>query len=540
MASTLLKNHKVFLTRIPFPSVKRIGRIRTGIRTAAKVLEKDLISKAKKLREEPKLILPKCEGNCKKCVFTPFERRIGLIQKFKDDEKKLSNFARHGDQFCRAYAATLLLAISEKAPYLAVARTPYGNISYAVRGKVKKEKLIGMQYFNDPKWRLMSVYDLASKKHLYIYSTREEMICTGTSPNPPRTFVNEMINKLKYRLNNAHTCQHLSPDHPEKETYLSIKWLSADVEIAVCEKCLKDDENMLNTLVQRIAAHNPSDDFEVNVIFKLICKSKCGECGVNKEPKCSSKLIKDYKHGVISDNTLVQKFLKDVEVELKSSRKQVFVSDNECYGDDLISFVDDLHPSKIEREGLQGMLKEIDEPVVIKNASPNKVFTTYWTDHGQAAIYAIVKDKDLAEELFEKADIQKNAPSFILKNAATKAKRRDILSSLPEYKTLPSVAKFADDIAKIYKTKGKEKAIRFVEKHSGRDTKIKSIGYAFLLAMGQTRGKEWQYNKTEIDFASYLKDFASRLLNAEPKEYHKALKNLLAASGSTEKITLDD
>ena len=520
--------------------MKRVRRVRTGIRTAAKVLEKDLISKAKRLRKEPKLILPRCEGSCKKCIFTPIERRLELIQKLKDDEKKLASFARHGDQLSRAYAATLLLAISEKAPYLAVARTPYGTVSYAVRGKVKKEKLIGVQYFNDPNWRLMSVFDIASKKHLYIYSTKEEMICTGTSPDPPRTFVNEQIHKLKYRLSDARTCQHLSTDHPEKEIYLSVSWLSADVEIAVCEKCLKDDENILNTLGQRIAAHSPADDFEVDVSFKLICKSKCEECGVNREPKCSSKLIKEYKQGVISDSTLVQRFLRDVEQELKSSGENIFVADNKCYGDDLNSFVDDLNPSKIEREGLRGMLKEIDEPVIIKNASPNKVFTTYWADHGEAAIYAIVKDEDLAEELFEKADIQKSAPSFILKNAAMRAKRRDILSSLPKYKSLPSIAKFADDIAKIYRTKGKEEAIRFAEKYSGRDTKIKSIGYAFLLTMDRTSGKEWQYNKTEIDFASYLKDFVSRLLNAEPKKYNEALKELLAASGSTEKITLDD
>lgn len=519
--------------------MKKIGRIRTRIRTASKVLEKDLISKAKRLREEPKLILPRCEGSCKKCIFHAIERRLELIQKFKDDEKKLMSSARHGDQLCRAYAATLLLAISEKAPYLAVARIPQGDIQYAVRGKVKKEKLIGVQYFNDPKRRLMSVFDLASKKHLYIYSTKAEMICTGSSPNPPRIFVNEMINKLKYRLNDAHTCLHLSPDRVKEDIYLSVKWLSADVEIAVCEKCLRDDENILNTLNQRIVAHNPADDFDVNVSFKLICKAKCEECGINKEPKISSKLIKEYKQGEISDNTLVQRFLEDVEAELKSSGKKIFVADNRCYADDLNSFVDDLHPSKIERRGLIGMLKELDGPVIIKNASPNKVFTTYWDDHGQAAIRAVVKDKDLAEKLFKKADVQKNTPSFILKNAAARAKKRDILSSLPQYRILPPIAKFADNIAKIYKTEGKEDAIRFAEKYHGRDTKIKSIGYAFLLAMDQTGGKEWQYSKTEIDFASYLKDFANRLLKAEPKKYLEALKQLLAASGSTEEIEID-
>ena len=134
-------------------------RIRTGARTASKVQEKELISKAKKIRKNPDLILPACEHEGR-CHFDKIRRQIGRVQSVADDDKKLAKLAKSGDQLARAYAATLLLSHSEKAPYLAVFRTPFGEVAYAMRGKVKKEKLIGVQHYDKPKWKLLSVLDL--------------------------------------------------------------------------------------------------------------------------------------------------------------------------------------------------------------------------------------------------------------------------------------------------------------------------------------------------------------------------------------------
>ncbi len=171
-------------------------KIRTGARTAAKVQEKELITKAKKIKKNPALVIPKCEHEGR-CPLDKIRRQVNRVRMFADDDKRLKKLAGAGDQLSRAYAATLLIAQSEKAPYLAVFRTPFGEIAYALRGKVKKEKLIGVQHYDKPKWRFLSLVDLATKKGLHIYFTKSGLICKGREEPPPANFIKEMMNGFR-------------------------------------------------------------------------------------------------------------------------------------------------------------------------------------------------------------------------------------------------------------------------------------------------------------------------------------------------------
>ncbi|MCK5414961.1 MAG: hypothetical protein KAJ35_06240, partial [Thermoplasmata archaeon] len=109
-------------------------------------------------------------------------------------------------------------------------------------------------------------------------------------------------------------------------------------------------------------------------------------------------------------------------------------------------------------------------------------------------------------------------------------------SRLPQYGKLPLVARFADKVARAYRTEGTDGALKAVEKERGSDKRIKPVAYAFLLTLGKEASKKWQYDHTEIDFATFLQDKAKDLLDAEPEEYHGALQALLSATGSTERI----
>jgi hypothetical protein len=175
-------------------------RIRTGARAASKVQEKELIKKAKRLSRNPELIIPQCGGECRRCIFDKTRAQLRRVQQAMEagNERLLSGYAKHGDALARAYAATLSIALAGKAPYLAVFRTPFGEVPYAYRGKAKREKLIGVQYFDDPKLRLLSVVDLVHKRGLHIYSAKDTMTCTGREPKPPSQFVQQMLQGLKY------------------------------------------------------------------------------------------------------------------------------------------------------------------------------------------------------------------------------------------------------------------------------------------------------------------------------------------------------
>jgi len=97
------------------------------------------------------------------------------------------------------------------------------------------------------------------------------------------------------------------------------------------------------------------------------------------------------------------------------------------------------------------------------------------------------------------------------------------------------LARFADHIARTYKTFGEKKTLGEIKKRPD-NPKGKSLAYAFLLAFGKGADKKWQYSSVEIEYGDFLKEYAKKLLDSQPKTYHKALQKLLTACGSTEKI----
>ena len=116
-------------------------------------------------------------------------------------------------------------------------------------------------------------------------------------------------------------------------------------------------------------------------------------------------------------------------------------------------------------------------------------------------------------------------------------RKRNIIARLPSYSRLPAIARFADSVARAYKTEGAEGAVKTLEKERVSDHKVKSVAYAFLLILGKEANKEWQYDRTEKEFAQFLRDKVQALLDAEPDGYHEALQALLSATGSTERLT---
>jgi hypothetical protein len=56
------------------------------------------------------------------------------------------------------------------------------------------------------------------------------------------------------------------------------------------------------------------------------------------------------------------------------------------------------------------------------------------------------------------------------------------------------------------------------------------------MALNSTKGREWRYADTEIEFGEFLKIYAEKLLDAQPENYHEALQSLLSATGSTKRF----
>ena len=266
-----------------------------------------------------------------------------------------------------------------------------------------------------------------------------------------------------------------------------------------------------------------SNDFSIDVIGQVIKQKQTDSEKIQK--------LDEYLSGKITDVELIKENMKYREESIKESGEKIFILDGVSYGNDIDKFIKALKPNKFEKKGLERILEKIQEPVILDDVTSNKVLEKFWKDNGLDAINSIINNKEMAEKFFALHD----TPSDILELVFNFKERQQILSQLPKYKHLPKLAGFIDNVVRTYKTFGKREALAEIKKRPD-DTKAKSISYAFLLFFGKAKDKKWQYSQVEIEYGEFLKDYAEKLLESEPKKYHNALKELLSSSGSSENI----
>jgi len=309
-----------------------------------------------------------------------------------------------------------------------------------------------------------------------------------------------------------------------KKYYLRINWKSANIIIAICEDCTKSTKNTMFNISKYMLTPDLSDDFEIDVVAEVI-KQK------DSESKHETTHLKEYLSGSLTDHEFINRNVKSREEQIKQSDEKVLVLNGISYGSDIEGFIDKLKPKKYEREALEFILKQINEPLVVSDATPNRILEMYWDMYGKEFIESVVDDKTMADSFFKLDDI----PSNILAMVFEYEQRQKILAQLPHFESLPPLATFADNIARTYRTFGKKTALGEIKKRPD-NPKGKSLAYAFLLAFEKGKDTKWKYSKDEIEYGEFLTEYAKNLLDASPKKYTKALQDLLTASGSNEKI----
>jgi len=508
---------------------KKMRTMRTFARTASKSMEKKLVENAKKIMKDPYLTIPDYEDNYSKKVIGKIKKSIDKVKKYQDDTKKLEKLAnKQGLE--GAIAGTMLIAHSEKAPYLGVFKYPTGDITYAQRGRADKEKLIAVQHFDNPIFRLLSIKDIALKKKLHVYSWDDGFYSSGVDPNPPDGFIDFVIKKtgLK-RKNDVVYCGDIKPDQIlDKKThtsfYIRLFWKSAKITYGICQNCASKKENTLFNISKYLIQTDMSDDFDIEVIGSVLKK-------VNEKNEGETVFVSDYISGKISDYEFISKNIAEKEKNLRDSGDKVFILDGESFGLNVDDFIGKLDPNKFEKQGLRIILDMVQGPVVFDDATPNKVFEKYWDKYGKDTINSIINNDEMAEKFISLDD----NPSDILQLVFKYKDSQAILAQLPRYDKLPPLAMFIDNVARTYKTLGDKEALVEIKKRPD-DTKSKSVAYAFLSFFEKAKDKKWQFSKVEIEYGEYLKDYVKKLLTCEPNEYHNALKEVLINSGSSDDI----
>jgi hypothetical protein len=514
--------------------------LRAGARASTKAQEKALLDKAERLLRDPDLAFPKCEGNCWFCDLKSGRKACEKVRDHADDEKALEKLGETGNDYARAYAGMLLLRKQGKVPYLFSVKSPFGEIAYAIRGEVKKERLIMMQHYDHPKAKLIGVVDLVRDKKLHIFAFEDRMVCTGREPRPPEGFVDYVVGQLKTPLDkygSEYLCRHLADTRAGKHVaplpHLEIEWKPAGAKFKLCEKCARPKENTLLTILTFMAIPNPREEFRFSATGGYECEGKCDSCRI-PQAELDEKTAEKYLHGELDDKGLIDKqTIKGLQV-IKDSGVRVYILGKRCFGKDAEAFIEALNPNEEERIGLATILKTVKGPVVVEGETAAVMLESCWEEHGEAAMEAVCGDRDVACSLIEKYKGTKMGPSQLLKEAIACVKQKEIIARLPVYAKLPAVARFADEMARVLFTRGKEDTARAIEDYTTEDSAVKSTAYAFLLAMGIEANKQWQYMVHEREFAEYLLPAAKKFLESTPENYHGNLQGMLSATGSTE------
>ena len=517
------------------PIDKKRMRFKVNARITSKVREKDLLAKAQALMDDYELILPKCSETCRACPFVRTKLHLERISRFKNDPDKLARFAKKGDKIARAYAATIGLVHDKKAPYLASAKYPKGTVMFALRGKTPREKLIGVQNYDSPQWRVLSVMDLVKRGRLHIYSFGDDFICTGRQPKPPAEYLRTAARAVgaQEKAEGVFECAH----DPASANHMRYAWTGSDAEVLLCDQCAIKARNVLGKLADGIAVPNVLDSIEVSVVRPLHPVEGGDGCGDILNRPVEQELLSEYSSGKIGDKELIEKHMEEVSAALRTMSEKVLVVGNKCFGSDVDAFVREMTNDPIEAKAVKGLVDDIEHPVV---ASPgdtvSKLLSAYWADHGKASMRGVVSEK-LAEKYFDDGEEATRSPLKVIRRAAKKAEEDAASSQIPRYRGLATYGKFVDEIARAYKTGGMSSATTVLDVDSSADHRTRSIAYAFDLSLGITT-REWKFTKEEKEFGKHLKKYASKLLNSEdPDSHHEAFLSFLREAGATEEVS---
>ncbi|HEX9908839.1 MAG TPA: hypothetical protein VGB78_10325 [Thermoplasmata archaeon] len=513
---------------------KRIPRLKIKGRIASKVMEDDLISKAKMLRDNPGLIVPDCEMDCLFCPFKKTEARLEKIIRFKDDPDVLAKFARRGDKLARAYAATIGLIHEKRMPYLGTATYPGGTITYAARGKTSKEKLIGVQNLDSPKWRVLSVLDLVQKKGLHFYSWGDNFVCTGRIAKPPEDYVRSAADSVgASRLEGE---SFVCPHNPVAGSNVTFDWLTAGRKVVLCHQCATKSKNTLRELAEGMAVPNALNEFEISISRPLKVVAGEAECRNALDVPLDNDLVQDYAGGKLGDKELIEKHLQRAKEDLAEKQMRLFIQGENCFGEDMEAFIKNLTDDDLEQKALSGLLAEVHNPVVVDSGdSVNKILTSYWSGHGRQAL-AVVVSEELAEKYYGDGELEKESPLKLIRKAIEESSHASASARIPKYSQLSQYGSFVDKIVRAYKTRGTSNAVAILDAEKSADHRMRSITHGFYLALGITT-KSWKFTDEEKEYGNHLQKYAAVLLESKDAEqHHEAFSNLLREAGSVEEL----
>jgi hypothetical protein len=266
-----------------------------------------------------------------------------------------------------------------------------------------------------------------------------------------------------------------------------------------------------------------SEDFNISIIAEVIKHHTTEDT--------ETQYISEYLSGQLTDYNFITKNVSSRKSAIGEAEEKILVVNGTSYGDDIQGFIKALKPAKHEIPALEYILQEIEEPLVLDQASSTKIYEKYWTNFGKQYLATVITDEKMIDSFMQLDE----TPQEILKFANEFIERQQILSQYPTYTKLPPLAQFIDSTVKTYLTFGKDKTLTDLKQHP--DTpKGRSIAYAFFLFFKKEKDFKWKYTAEEVESGEFLLTHVKTLMTGKPSHYSQHLQDILTASGSNEQI----
>jgi len=491
-----------------------------GVKQAPKRLEEEILERSRNLANDPALLRPMCAGNCRKCLFDKTFKDIDGISKYKGNADTLVKLASKGsDDMARAYAATISLSAAGKIPLLATATIGGEKVSYVVRGSVGNDKLIGCQYYDDPRIRLLYYNSFIKKNKLHLYSFKDGLVCANF-PNMPEDYLYEVFWDSPYEFkDDGLDCGH------KDALILNIKIKSLNENIKICENCAKD-VSTIQYLISRVCAIEPLDDIEVSVIHPYHSAEE------SDTEKVDGELLKKYLRGEINDKILLNTVKRDKLGNLKKCEIATYIIGTENYGSNLDSFISALSGPEDEKATLRSFLSSTCESIVIRNKKTSDALAYLWDAHWRELV-AVHSSQTVADGIKDKP---RNSPSQVLSEAHKEFMSADVVASLPVFRKPKPITQLSDTMAKAAKVGGCSLVISTIASEAMKDSKYRAISAAFLLASDPNAEIPFRLSQDEKSFTDFLVPFAKAVIDAKGEKYRDAMNTLLTASSSGESV----
>lgn len=512
------------------------------IRRISAVRKEDLLDRGKVLRGTVEPLLPKLTKDCPTDRFDRLREELEEVRAVRDEEDRLDRFARRGDPLARAFAGLLKFYLKPEAIIVATFPLPNGGIPYAPLARTDAEAEVAVQHSDDPARLLIGYLDW-TRKGYHFFASNDRLWCTGRTSEPPPEFRSAKLAELPYRFmpdseRRRYSCAHLAEN--EARPFLEVGWAGADTRFRVCDRCAKPDRHLLSSLSDGIAVPDPGIEFPVTASLNVRCRAG-PECVHAHLPDLPRGLRQTYEKGRLGDADLLREYLAELRPRIERAGRPTLVVIGTCFGSDLEGFLNELHPTAVERRALEAALRETPGYFSIDRATAGQALEQLWPTHAETIIRSIVEDSAEAEKLI---DDLRRAPTGrvaeILKRVQRHQEEREVLTSLPRYHGLSPQAEYVDRVARAYRTQGESGAERAVLEYLPREGNVRGLAFALLLALGRADRQTWQFSETEQKFGAFLMEAARGTLTAPPDGYHDALSRLFLAAGVAEWGTRTD